>query len=49
MIVKDDELMIIGLINEDKIDYSEKIRLKNVKIVFYDLIQVGPMFRTFMN
>jgi len=45
MILKDDELVIIGLINEDKIE--GRIALKEVKSVFYDLIQVGPMYRTF--
>lgn len=49
MIMKDDELMIIGLINEEKVDYTEKVKLKDVRIVFYDLIQVGPMFRTFIS
>ena len=49
MIMKDDELMIIGLINEEKIDPGIKISLKEVRHVFYDLIQVGPMFRTFIN
>ena len=47
--MKDDELMIVGLINEEKIEFIEKAKLKNVRIVFYDLIQVGPMFRTFIN
>lgn len=45
MILKDDELVIIGLINENKIEGN--VQLKEVKSVFYDLIQVGPMFRTF--
>lgn len=46
MILKDDELMIIGLINEDKI--GGNVQIKEVKSVFYDLIQVGPMYRTFV-
>lgn len=36
MILKDDELLIIGLIKEQKIE--GKIALKEVKSVFYDLI-----------
>jgi len=36
MILKDDELVIIGLINEDKIEGH--ISLKDVKMVFFDLI-----------
>ena len=47
--MKDDEIMIIGLIDEDKIEMGKKIQLKEVRHVFYDLIQVGPMFRTFIN
>ena len=43
---KDDELLIIGLINEEKIE--GQVALKDVRFVFYDLIQVGPMFRTFI-
>ena len=46
MINKDDELLIIGIINEDSIDGN--ISLKEVRAIFYDLIQVGPMFRTFV-
>ena len=46
MMNKDDELLIIGIINEDTIEGS--IPLKEVRSVFYDLIQVGPMFRTFL-
>lgn len=46
MILKDDELVIIGLINENKI--KENIELKEVRIVFQDLVQVGPMYRTFL-
>lgn len=46
MILKDDELMIIGLINENKV--AGHITLKEVKYVFYDIIQVGPMFNTFL-
>lgn len=49
MIMKDDEIMIIGLINEEKIDPGIKICLKDVRYIFYDVIQVGPMFRTFIN
>jgi len=36
MILKDDELVIIGLINENKIEGN--VQLKEVKSVFYDLI-----------
>ena len=46
MINKDDELLIIGIINEDTIEGN--IPLKEVRSVFFDLIQVGPMFRTFI-
>ena len=45
MILKDDELLIIGIIKEQKIE--GKIALKDVRSVFYDLIQVGPMYKTF--
>ena len=38
MIMKDDEIMIIGLIDEDKIEMGKKIQLKEVRHVFYDLI-----------
>ena len=38
MIMKDDELMIIGLINEDKIEPSIRISIKEVRYVFYDII-----------
>ena len=46
MILKDDELMIIGLIKETKIEGS--IELKEVRLVFQDLVQVGPMYKTFL-
>ena len=36
MILKDDELVIIGLINEEKIE--GRVSLNQVKMVFYDLI-----------
>ena len=45
MIIKEDELMILGLLNEDKIE--GKIGLPELHTVFHDLLQVGPMFRTF--
>ena len=45
--MKDDELVIIGLINEDKVE--GEINLKELRSVFFDLIQVGPMFQTFIN
>ena len=45
MLQKDDELLIIGLINEEKIEGN--VLLKDVKFVFFDLIQVSPMFKTF--
>ena len=45
MIIKEDELMILGLLNEDKIE--GKIALTELHTVFHDLLQVGPMFRTF--
>ena len=45
--MKDDELVVIGLINEDKVEGD--INLKELRSVFYDLIQVGPMFRTFIS
>ena len=47
MILKDDELVIIGLINENKVE--GQVSLKYVKSVFYDLIQVGPMYSTFFD
>ena len=37
--------MILGLLNEDKIE--GKIALTELHTVFHDLLQVGPMFRTF--
>ena len=43
---KEDELMIIGLINEDSIE--GEVKLKEVSMVFFDLIQVGPMFTIFL-
>ena len=46
MILKDDELVIIGLIEEKTIEGH--ISLKEVRSVFFDLVQVGPMFRTFV-
>ena len=46
MFNKDDELLIVGFINENKL--SGKILLKDVKQVFYELIQVGPMYTTFL-
>ena len=36
MLQKDDELLIIGLINEEKIEGN--VLLKDVKFVFFDLI-----------
>lgn len=46
MFNKDDELLVVGLINESKL--SGKILLKDVKQVFYEIIQVGPMYTTFI-
>jgi len=43
--MKDDELMVIGAINEEAIEGY--IAISDVKMVFYDLIQVGPMFEPF--
>lgn len=45
MIIKDDELMILGVLNEDKIEGH--IPLPDLHTVFNDLLQCGPMFRTF--
>ena len=46
MILKDDELMIIGVIKESKIEGS--IYLKDVRSIFQKTMQVGPMYRTFL-
>ena len=46
MNLKDDELLIIGLIKEQRIEGS--IELKEVRLVFQDLVQVGPMYKTFL-
>lgn len=42
-----DELMIIGILDESKIDAS--INLKELQRVFYNVLQLGPMFLTFVN
>ena len=47
MLHKEDELIIIGVIDEDRIEGH--IMLKEIKSVFFDLVQVGPMFRYFVN
>ena len=48
MISQDDELILIGFINENNILEKDKtVGLKEIKSVFYDLVQVGPMYRIF--
>ena len=47
MQLKEDELLIIGLIDETTIE--GRVSLKEVRSVYFDLLQIGPMFRTFLS